>query len=204
MNEDKFNTIYADPPWKTKAGRPLSGYKKQEGKQLFLATSNKSRDLPYNSLTVEQICDFVPPSADDAHLYLWVTNQYLLRANEVIKAWGFKYSTTLVWAKKVMGGGLGGTFGINTEFLIFATKGSLKSKKRNAGTWFDVKREYVNGYPCHSKKPVFFHELIQATSPGPYLEMFARQSREGWAVFGNEVSDSITIHESVEPLPHLT
>lgn len=92
-----------------------------------------------------------------------------------------------------MGGGLGGTFKIATEFLLFATRGKLKAKRSVTGTWFDQKRQYLNGHPCHSKKPVFFHELIESVTPGEYLELFAREQRAGWDVFGNEVPNSITL-----------
>lgn len=192
----KYSVIYADPPWKTKAGRALSGYKMENGKQLFIPVSNKSREPAYPSLSVKEIADLniKDLAADDAHLYMWVTNQYLLKAEQVINAWGFNYSTTLVWAKKAMGGGLGGTFRITTEFLIFATKGKLKAKKNVVGTWFEQKRQYVNGFPCHSKKPEFFYELIESVSPGNYLELFARNERKGWDVFGNEVSNSIKLN----------
>lgn len=189
----KYQTIYADPPWKTKAGRALNGYKMHEGKQLFVPESNKSRELAYSSLSVEQICQMRPPAADNAHLYLWVTNQYLLQSSEIIKVWGFNYSTTLVWAKNALGGGLGGNYKITTEFLLFCTKGTLKAKEQHIGTWFNEKRAYVNGHPCHSKKPEFFANLIEKVSPGPYLEMFARQPRDGWDVFGNEVDNSILL-----------
>lgn len=84
-----------------------------------------------------------------------------------------------------MGGGLGGTFRITTEFLIFATKGKLKAKKNVIGTWFEQKRQYVNGFPCHSKKPDFFYELIESVSPGNYLELFARNERKGWDVLNS-------------------
>lgn len=193
----KYQTILADPPWNTKAGRPLKGYKMVNGKQIFNHTSNKSKDLSYPTMTVDEICDLPIKdiTADNCHLYMWVTNQYLLQAEKVIKAFGFKYSTTLVWAKNPMGGGLGGNFRITTEFLIFATKGSLKAKKTHIGTWFNQKREYQNGYPCHSRKPTFFHELIESVSPGPYLELFARRERLGWDVFGNEMKNSITLEK---------
>lgn len=191
----KYNTILADPPWQTKAGRPMAGYKIVDGVQIFNPGSNKSRDLAYKTMSVSEIAGMPIKdlAADNAHLYLWVTNQYLLQAAEVITAWGFKYSTTLVWAKNSMGGGLGGNFRINTEYLLFATRGSLPAKERVTGTWFNVKREYVNGYPCHSKKPSFFHDLIEKVSPGPHLELFARNQRRGWDVFGNQVENSITI-----------
>ncbi len=36
----------------------------------------------------------------------------------------------------------------------------------------------------HSCKPDEQYELIEACSPGPYLEMFARGERKGWKVWG--------------------
>lgn len=189
----KYSVIYADPPWKTTAGPPRGPYKMEGGKQLHYTTDSKSRPLAYDTMTVEEIAA-MPISelaADDAHLYMWVTNGYLPRAFEVIEAWGFKYSTCLVWAKN--NGALGGAFKITTEFLLFCRRGNLKAKDTVTGTWFNVKRPYVNGYPKHSKKPFFFHHLIERVSPGPYLELFARDKPAGWDVFGNEVNNSIKL-----------
>lgn len=196
----KYNVIYADPAWEQKAGRPLSGgYKKKDGVQVFNPKSNKSVDLPYNTMKFEDIVNLPVGSLtdDDCHLYLWVTNKYLMKAEQVIKAWGFKYSTTLVWAKKPIGSGMGGTFKVSTEFLIFATKGKVNNlvKEKINGTWFEEKRQYVNGYPCHSKKPDFFYELIEKVSRGSKLELFSRNNREGWDAWGDEVEDSITIKQ---------
>jgi N6-adenosine-specific RNA methylase IME4 len=195
----KYACIYADPPWQTKAGRGFAGYKVVDGKQIFNSTENKSRELSYPTMTIEQMVELNVSAlaAADAHLYMWVTNQYLMKAEHILKAWGFKYSTTLVWAKRPMGGGLGGTFRITTEFLIFATRGKLKAKRNVIGTWFEQKRQYVNGKPCHSKKPDFFYDLIESVSPGNYLEMFARQHRPGWDVFGNEVFNSVELQSNL-------
>lgn len=192
----KYNVIYADPAWKQKAGRPLSGgYKKENGVQVFNPLSDKSADLPYDTMTLDEIKalpvkDIV---AKDAHLYIWVTNKYLMDVGEVIKSWGFKYSTTLVWCKKPIGSGMGGTYKVSTEFLIFATRGKLATKKGVNGTWFDVKRKYVNGYPCHSKKPDFFREMIDSVSTGNKIELFAREKHGDWDVWGNEVESSIIL-----------
>lgn len=196
--DKRYSCIYGDPPWKTKSGRAFAGYKIVDGKQIFNSTDNKSRELAYPTLTVDEIAalNVKDIAADNAHLYMWVPNQYLLQAEKIIKAWGFKYSTTLVWVKKPMGGGLGGTFKITTEFLLFATRGRLKAKRHVIGTWFEQKRQYVNGSPCHSKKPDYFYDLIESVSPGNYLELFARQHREGWDVFGNEVENSILLPEA--------
>ncbi|MEO5991408.1 MAG: MT-A70 family methyltransferase [Ferruginibacter sp.] len=194
MNK-KYNIIYADPAWQQKAGRPLTGYKKENGAQVFNPLSNTSAELPYKTMSIEEIklLPIIDICDKDAHLYMWVTNKYLMEVGEVIKAWGFKYSTTLVWVKKPMGGGLGGSYKISTEFLIFATKGKLKTKKGIKGTWFDVKRKYVNGYPCHSKKPDFFREMIESVSTGNKIELFARENNEGWDAWGNEVGNSIKL-----------
>jgi N6-adenosine-specific RNA methylase IME4 len=192
----KYNIIYADPPWDQKGGRPLSGgYKKLDGVQIFNPKSNKSANLPYNTMCIDAIKKL--PVSDicnnDAHLYIWVTNKYLMQVGEIIKSWGFKYSTTLVWIKKPIGGGMGGAFKISTEFLIFATKGKLKTKKSIVGTWFDVKRKYVNGYPCHSKKPDFFRDLISSVSTGNKIELFAREKHDDWDSWGNEIETDIIL-----------
>ena len=190
----KYKVIYADPPWYQKAGRAFNGYSCGDGKQDFNA-SGSSRDLPYKTMPIEDICalNVRELSADDSWLFVWVTNKYLPYANQVITAWGFTYSTTLVWCKNTMGGGMGGAFGVSTEYLIVARKGRPKPKKRIKTTWFNVKRQYVGGYPCHSKKPDFFRELIESVCDGDKLEMFARSAPEGWDVFGNEAPNSIEI-----------
>ncbi len=196
----KYQIIYADPPWEQKAGRPLSGgYKKENGVQIFNPKSDKSADLPYNTMGFSDIVNLPIKYISDSncHLYMWVTNKYLLKAEEVIKSWGFKYSTTLVWAKKPIGSGMGGTFKVSTEFLIFATKGKVNElvKEKVNGTWFEQKRQYVNGYPSHSKKPDFFYELIEKVSSGNKVELFSRGMRKGWDVFGNEVENSIDLSQ---------
>lgn len=191
----KYSVIYADPPWIQKAGRKMNGYKIVDGIQIWNGLDSKTQDVAYPTLTTEEICAMPVSSiaASDAHLYLWATNKSLPEAFRVISAWGFLYSTTIVWAKNLMGGGLGGTHRINTEFLLFATKGNLKALRKSPSTWHHVKRGYENGHPCHSKKPAYFRELIESISPGKKIELFARQQSEGWDVFGNEVPNSITL-----------
>lgn len=188
-----YSTIYADPPWEQKAGPTLAGYTVVDGVQVWKNECNKSRCLPYETMTIDQICSLSVPAGNNAHLYLWATNKHLPNAFKVMHSWGFDYSTTIVWAKNMMGGGLGGIHKVSTEFLLFGTRGSLNSKGSIKGTWHNVKRDYKNGYPDHSRKPEFFRKLIEAVSPGPYLEMFARRQAAGWDVWGNEVNNSIEL-----------
>jgi N6-adenosine-specific RNA methylase IME4 len=91
-----------------------------------------------------------------------------------------------VWAKKPRGLGPGGAFATTTEFVIVARRGSLPWKQRLDSTWFGWKRHYEGGYPVHSAKPDGFLDMVEAMSPGPYLELFARRARFGWDYWGDE------------------
>lgn len=193
MNESgvtpTFSCIVADPPWKVTAGRAIGRYEMVGGKQISGVTDNSARKLAYPSMTVSDIAG-LPVSrvaAENAHLYLWTVNKYLKDAFDVISAWGFKYSTTLVWAKAPMGGGLGGCYGLVTEYCLFARRGSLNATARIGRNWFNWKRPYDSrGKPKHSAKPPEFYEMVEQVTPGSKLEMFARSAREGWSSWGNE------------------
>lgn len=181
-----FTTILADPPWKTNRGRtgPLRG-------RLGFVDSYEgapNAKLPYPTMTNAEIAALSVPADENAHLWMWTINGFIDAAFSIVRAWGFKYSTTLVWAKNAMGGGLGESFGITTEFLIFARRGKLPTLNRVTGTWFNWKRPYENGHPKHSAKPEASYALVEHVSPGPYIEMFSRadQPRLGWSYWGNE------------------
>lgn len=193
---DKYQVVYADPAWKQLAGRKLDGYVVEDGKQVYPKGDNRSQELPYDTMSIEDICNIDVKSVieKDCHLYIWVTNKYLLEAKRVIESWGFKYSTAIIWEKALMGGGLGGAFRVNSEFLLFCRRGSLKTMETIPATVHKVKRPYVNGYPVHSKKPDYFRKMIERVSPYKSLEMFAREKVSGWDVWGNEVEDSIIIN----------
>jgi N6-adenosine-specific RNA methylase IME4 len=187
----KYRTICADPPWDVKAGPGAGAYVVENGVQIWQQVTTPSRDLPYPTMTVDAIAALQVPAEDDAHLYLWTINRYVEDAYRVARAWGFKPSTLLVWAKNPMGGGLGGAWGITTEYVLFARRGSLQATGRVTGTWFNWPRPYdYRGKPQHSAKPEHFYDLVEQVSPGPYLEMFARRHRMGWDVWGNESANT--------------
>jgi len=191
----KFATIVADPPWQVKAGRPLLGYVTVDGKQIWSPAAQKSRELAYPSMGVDEIkaLRVADVAADGAHLYLWTINKYLCDAFDVAAAWGFTYSTTLVWAKNPKGNGLGGAYGISTEFCLFCRRGKLSAMRDIGTTWFNWKRPYdERGKPRHSAKPAEFFAMVEQVSPGLRLEMFARDRRPGWDAWGNEV-DSVSL-----------
>ena len=172
----RYRTIVADPPWDVKAG-PRSLHDPGE----------RSRPLAYPTMTVEEIAALRPPVAAGAHLYLWTINAYVDKAYDVAHAWGFLPSTLLVWCKRPKGRGLGGTFSIATEYVLFARRGSLPTTGRVERNWF----EWTRGE--HSAKPEAFLDLVEQVSPGPYLELFARRQRLGWDTWGNEALEHVSL-----------
>ena len=131
-------------------------------------------------------------TAKNAHLYLWVPNALLPEGIEVMRAWGFRYVSNIIWAKRRKDGGpdgrgVGFYFRNVTEPILFGVKGSMRTLAPGRSTVNMIetrKRE-------HSRKPDEQYDLIEACSPGPYLEMFARYARPGWTVWGNESGDEI-------------
>jgi N6-adenosine-specific RNA methylase IME4 len=173
----RFPTILADPPWQ---------FQNRTGK---IAPEHR-RLSRYATMTVEDICA-VPVAgiaADTAHLYLWTPNALLPDALRVMHAWGFEYRSNLIWHKVRKDGGSDGRgvgfyFRNVTEMILFGVRGK-NARTRDAG------RRQVNMIATrkreHSRKPDEQYALIEACSPGPYLELFARGERPNWAVWGHE------------------
>ena len=160
-----FHTIVIDPPWDWG----------DEGDQDQLGRSRPT----YATMTIEQIHKLPVGTlaADDCHLYLWITNRSLPKGFSLLESWGFRYVTILTWCKPSFG--LGNYFRGQTEHVLFGVKGSLPLKVKNVGTWFAAKRG-----SGHSSKPGEFYRLAESCSHAPYLEMFGRQSRDGWKTWG--------------------
>lgn len=177
----QYQTIYADPPWQ---------FQNRTGK---VAPEHKRLNR-YETMTLEDIMALPVGdcAAERCHLYLWVPNALLPDGLEVMKAWGFSYKTNLVWEKvrkdgQPDGRGVGFYFRNVTEVLLFGIKGeknrTLQPGRSQVNLIRAMKRE-------HSRKPDEFVSLIEACSPGPYLELFARGSRDGWDMWGNQATDA--------------
>lgn len=184
-----YRTIVVDPPWPQRGGGTLrgrEGWHDSHGSSLPM----KYATMPVADIAALPVLELADPGG--AHLYVWTTNRFLDDAFDVVRSWGFTYSTTLVWAKNPMGRGLGGAYGISTEFCLYARRGVLPTLSRVRGTWFQWKRRYdERGKPMHSAKPLGFYSLIEQVSPGPRVELFARRPREGWDVWGDQAPNPI-------------
>jgi N6-adenosine-specific RNA methylase IME4 len=166
-NGARFATLVVDPPWDWDD----EGDVDQQGRAR----------PPYATIPYGQLLTLpVPQVSDvDCHCYLWITNRSLPKGFALLDAWGFRYVTMLTWCKPSIG--MGNYFRGSTEHVLFGVKGSQLLKRKDVGTWFAAPRG-----EGHSSKPEDLYALVETCSPGPYLELFGRQAREGWSVWGAE------------------
>jgi N6-adenosine-specific RNA methylase IME4 len=124
-------------------------------------------------------------AADNAHLWLWITNNNFFEGLRVIEAWGFSYRSCLTWVKPRLG--LGNYLRNQTEHLLLGVRGNAPIQFRSQGSWFYALVQE------HSHKPEEQYAIIERCSPGPYLELFARRRQPGWDVWGNEIACDVAL-----------
>ena len=177
VGDRRFATILADPPWQftNKTGKVAPEHKR-------LSRYGTMRLDEIMALPVSDI------AAMTAHLYLWCPNAMLPEGLAVMKTWGFSYKSNIVWHKVRKDGGSDGRgvgfyFRNVTELILFGVRGknarTLAPGRRQVNLLATRKRE-------HSRKPDEQYEIIEACSPAPFLELFARGTREGWFPWGNQ------------------
>jgi N6-adenosine-specific RNA methylase IME4 len=182
---EKHGTILIDPPWRFSNRTGKVG---PEHKRL-----HRYQTMSFEEIGALPVGDLALPKS---HLYLWCPNALLLEGLTIMKAWGFTYKTNIVWYKVRKDGGpdgrgVGFYFRNVTELLLFGAKGSLRTLqpgRSQVNIMISRKEE-------HSKKPDQAYDLIQRCSPGPYLELFARQRVSGWTQWG----DQIDTYEQTRP-----
>ena len=170
LPKQKFQVIYADPPWsyndKCDSGAIQSG----------------GVDKHYPTMSINEICE-LPISdlaEDDSVLFLWTTSPLLEDSFLVINAWGFNYKASFIWDK--IKHNMGHYNSVRHEFLLIATRGSCTPDNMKL---FDSVQSIERSE--HSKKPHEFYEIIETLYSGSKIELFARNIRDGWSSWGNEV-----------------
>jgi N6-adenosine-specific RNA methylase IME4 len=170
---EPFRVIAVDCPWKF--GDALPGPKRGASKH-------------YACLTVPELARFpLPPLDADCVLVFWKVAAMPEEALFVVKAWGFKPKSEIVWVKTKNGHkflprmGMGRSVRMCHETAIIATRGKPKrSSASELSVVFAPRAE-------HSRKPEAAYALIERLYPGPYVELFGTQERAGWSVYGNGV-----------------
>jgi len=170
--QNQYDVIYADPPWRYD----------------FSKVTNDAIESHYQTMSLADICAMAIPSKKDSILYLWATAPKLPEAMSVMKNWGFTYKTNMVWIKPTIG--LGYHARGKHELLMVGTRGNFHppgAQSRYQSVINASKGE-------HSKKPNLVYSIIEeAYPPSEYklIELFARNKRDGWESWGNELSDTI-------------
>ena len=172
---NKYQTIYADPPWPERGGGKI----KRGANRHYSLMSIKE----IMAISVGQLAH-----PDGCHLYLWATNNYLRAAFDVLDGWGFKYITCITWLKDRMG--LGQYYRGMTEHCIFAsTPKRLPYKLTPEGKRYQGVTGFKEAKSVHSRKPAQMRDMIEGVSYSPRIELFARQQVPGWDYWGLEVID---------------
>ena len=177
--KQKFATEYADPPWRF---QNRTGKVAPEHKRLNRYETMELEEL--KALPVSQI------SSAKSHLYLWVPNALLPDGLAVMQAWGFAYKGNIVWEKIRKDGapdgrGVGFYFRNVTEILLFGIRGNHNRTLPPARSQVNLIRAQKRE---HSRKPDEIIPIIESCSPGPFIELFARGERDGWAMWGNQAT----------------
>lgn len=181
LDGHRVGTVLADPPWR---------FMNRTGK----VAPEHRRLSRYDTMTWDEIAAMPVANvmAEQSHCYLWVPNALLADGLRVLEAWGFTYKTVLIWHKIRKDGGSDGRgvgfyFRNVTELVLFGVRGKLRT--------FDPGRTQVNLLATqkreHSRKPDELYPIIEACSPGPFLELFARYLHPGWTAWGDEAAPNV-------------
>jgi len=182
----QFGTILIDPPWRFTNRTGKVGPEHRRLHRYRTMTFDEIAALPVGQLALPR-----------SHLYLWCPNALLPEGLSIMKGWGFTYKTNIVWYKVRKDGGpdgrgVGFYFRNVTELLLFGIKGGMRTLapgRRQVNILVSRKEE-------HSRKPMQSYDLIEQCSPGPYLELFARERKEQWIQWGDELG----IYEQNRPV----
>jgi N6-adenosine-specific RNA methylase IME4 len=177
--KETYGLIYADPPWRQSKGGKKSVRENSSGKPLDYPTCSLDEIKEHLRLATES-------TTENSILFLWTIDKYLFEAQQIAESLGYKLHARMIW-DKVTGIPAAFTVRYGHEYLLYMYKGKLTPvAKDERGKIHTVFRERVTK---HSKKPDIAYEIIERLYPDlKKLEMYARETRDGWDSFGNEVA----------------
>ena len=173
-----YGIIYADPPWPITMANPRDSKK------------NLIPELPYKTMSVDDcfaaIDPFLAQADDKFNVFIWTVDKFLWDAEQQMKKRGYKLHVRMIWDK---GNGFPAAFTVRPshEYLLWFYKPGhlLKPRKEAQGKYTTV---FYEPSTVHSKKPVAAYKMLEDMFPDvTKIELFARNSRDGWQSWGNEV-----------------
>ncbi|MAN99924.1 MT-A70 family methyltransferase [uncultured Roseovarius sp.] len=165
-----FDIICADPAWRFASNS--------------VARPGRNAMRHYPCMTVPEIAALPVRdwAARDALCFMWVTVPHLVGGLDVMRAWGFRYVSQIVWVKSRIATGY---WARNRHELVLIGKRGKFPCPRPAPFSDSVIEAPTRE---HSRKPEALQEAIDAAWPeAARLEMFARRARVGWTAWGNQV-----------------
>lgn len=176
--KETYGLIYADPPWKQSKGGKKSVRENSSGKPLDYPTCSLDEIKEHLRLATES-------TTENSILFLWTIDKYLFEAQQIAESLGYKLHARMIW-DKVTGIPAAFTVRYGHEYLLYMYKGKLTPvAKDERGKIHTVFRERVTK---HSKKPEVAYQIIERLYPDlKKIEMYARETRDGWDSFGNEI-----------------
>lgn len=176
--ENKYDLIYADPPWKQAKGGKKSVRPKSSGEKL---------DYPVCSMDEikEHMKTAVSLTGENSILFLWTIDKYLFEAQQIAEELGYKLHARMIW-NKVTGIPAAFTVRYGHEYLLYMYKGKLTPVAlEERGKIHTVFTEQVKK---HSQKPGEAYRIIERLYPNlKKIEVYARNQRDDWDCWGNEI-----------------
>lgn len=172
----KYDIIYADPPWDG-----LGWNKNRNGKRC------PARHYDVQSLEWISDLNVAGISNINSSLFLWTTYPCLPLGIEVIKRWGFRYSTVaFTWIKTTAHNkwhiGCGNYTRANPEICLLGIKGTMKRQSKS------VRNLVISKIGRHSEKPPEIRDrIVELFGDLPRIELFARNRVDGWDAWGEGV-----------------
>ena len=180
----KYQVILSDPPWRQRKGGTKAVRPNSSGKELDYPVLSMADIFNYQDKALE--------IADENHvLFLWTIEKYLTDAEQLVKDLGYKLHARMIW-NKVTGIPAAFTIRYGHDYLLYCYRGKLLPvAKEERGKIHSVFTEQVSR---HSKKPQISYDIIERLYPDTNkLEMVARDKRDGWDVWGNEIQNDIEL-----------
>ena len=177
--DKKYEIIYTDPPWAQTKGN------------LRKCRPNQNKSLDYKTMSLDDIKElhriFLENHTEDIHnVFMWTIDKFLPQTEEFMKQLGYELHARMIWDKE---NGIAPAFTVrfSHEYLLwFYKKGKmLKPSVETRGKYTTVLREPSTK---HSKKPECAYKMLEDMFPNASkIELFARNERDGWDCFGNEI-----------------
>lgn len=174
-----YPAILVDAPWRFKVWSDKGDNR-----------APKYRRMSHDEIKALPVADLAAP---DTFLFFWTSGNQLPRAFDIIKTWGFTYSSTafvwvklnphgheLFWSRRSFFMGQGYTTRKNVELCLLARRG--KPQRLSKG----VEELIIAPRRRHSEKPDETYMRVEQFAAGPYVELFSRKTRRGWQMFGDQ------------------